>query len=202
MEANALSLVRFDRNDYSVPVAWAHHKLTAVGDVQRLAAHRLDARDRPCVAVDRSVKVEDREDAVQAVFEQLWKGRKSYGGTGPLLAYLTICARHRLTDQLRQRRARQSREAAAGSTATGNERACKLDPHAVLWAYERAEGVQQAVRKLPVDQRQVVELVYFGGRSHDEAAVFLCVSRRTVKRRCSAALEAMERALVGLLPER
>lgn len=36
VQANALSLVRFDRNDYSVPVAWAHHKLTAVGDVQSL----------------------------------------------------------------------------------------------------------------------------------------------------------------------
>lgn len=33
-KANSLSLVRFDRNDYSVPVAWAHHGLTVVGDVQ------------------------------------------------------------------------------------------------------------------------------------------------------------------------
>jgi len=34
VRANTLSLVRFDRNDYSVPVAWAHHTLTAIGDVQ------------------------------------------------------------------------------------------------------------------------------------------------------------------------
>ncbi len=33
-QANSLSLVRFDRNDYSVPVAWAHHMLTLVGNVQ------------------------------------------------------------------------------------------------------------------------------------------------------------------------
>ena len=32
--ANSLSLVRFDRNDYSVPVAWAHHCLTVVGDIE------------------------------------------------------------------------------------------------------------------------------------------------------------------------
>ncbi len=32
--ANSLSLVRFDRNDYSVPVSWAHHRLTVVGDIE------------------------------------------------------------------------------------------------------------------------------------------------------------------------
>jgi transposase len=32
--ANSLSLVRFDRNDDSVPVSWAHHALTLVGDVE------------------------------------------------------------------------------------------------------------------------------------------------------------------------
>jgi transposase len=32
--ANSLSLVRFDRNDYSVPVAWAHHALTVIGDIE------------------------------------------------------------------------------------------------------------------------------------------------------------------------
>jgi transposase len=32
--ANSLSLVRFDRNDYSVPVAWAHHALTVVGSIE------------------------------------------------------------------------------------------------------------------------------------------------------------------------
>ena len=34
VRANSLSLVRFDRNDYSVPVAWAHHPLTVVGGIQ------------------------------------------------------------------------------------------------------------------------------------------------------------------------
>ena len=41
-QANTLSLVRFDRNDYSVPVRWAHHKLTVIGDCQRV---RVMCRD-------------------------------------------------------------------------------------------------------------------------------------------------------------
>jgi Mu transposase, C-terminal domain len=42
-QANTLSLVRFDRNDYSVPVQWAHHKLTVVGDTQKVRVMCKDA---------------------------------------------------------------------------------------------------------------------------------------------------------------
>ena len=35
-KANTLSLVRFDRNDYSVPVKYAHREITAVGGIDRV----------------------------------------------------------------------------------------------------------------------------------------------------------------------
>ena len=35
--ANSLSLVRFDRNDYSVPTAWAFHDVTAVGGIDEVS---------------------------------------------------------------------------------------------------------------------------------------------------------------------
>jgi Transposase and inactivated derivatives len=34
--ANSLSLVRFDRNDYSVPTAYAHHELTVSGGIEQI----------------------------------------------------------------------------------------------------------------------------------------------------------------------
>ena len=34
--ANSLSLLRFDRNDYSVPVAYAHHELTVKGGIEEV----------------------------------------------------------------------------------------------------------------------------------------------------------------------
>lgn len=37
--ANSLSLVRFDDNDYSVPVSYAHHELTIKGYVDRVTIH-------------------------------------------------------------------------------------------------------------------------------------------------------------------
>ncbi len=49
--ANSLSLVRFDRNDYSVPTAFAHHDVTAVGgidDVRFLVGADLVATHPRC----------------------------------------------------------------------------------------------------------------------------------------------------------
>ena len=34
--ANSLSLVRFDRNDYSVPTDYAHHDVTVIGDIEQV----------------------------------------------------------------------------------------------------------------------------------------------------------------------
>jgi len=36
VHANSLSLVRFDRNDYSVPTDYAHHPVTAIGTVEEV----------------------------------------------------------------------------------------------------------------------------------------------------------------------
>jgi transposase len=41
--ANSLSLVRFDCNDYSVPVAYAHHELTVSGGIEEV---RISERDQ------------------------------------------------------------------------------------------------------------------------------------------------------------
>ena len=49
--ANSLSLVRFDRNDYSVPTAFAHHELMVIGgieDVRIVCGDRLVARHPRC----------------------------------------------------------------------------------------------------------------------------------------------------------
>ncbi len=35
--SNSLSLVRFDRNDYSVPTAYAHHEVTVLGGIEDVA---------------------------------------------------------------------------------------------------------------------------------------------------------------------
>jgi hypothetical protein len=56
-KANSLSLVRFDRNDYSVPTAWAHHDVTVVGGIDEVAivvGPTVVARHRRCWAKERT----------------------------------------------------------------------------------------------------------------------------------------------------
>jgi transposase len=56
-KVNSLSLVRFDRNDYSVPTAWAHHDVTVVGGIDevRIAVGAIAvARHRRCWAKERT----------------------------------------------------------------------------------------------------------------------------------------------------
>ena len=54
--ASSLSLVRFDRNDYSVPVAWAHHPIVAKGYCERV---ELYAQGR-CVATHPRIWEEEQ----------------------------------------------------------------------------------------------------------------------------------------------
>jgi len=52
-QANSLSLVRFDRNDYSVPTEYAHRRVTAVGgidEVRLVVNDQVVARHRRCWA--------------------------------------------------------------------------------------------------------------------------------------------------------
>lgn len=56
--ANSESLVRFDTNDYSVPVKYAHRKLTVVATVEEVrlvSQDRLVARHRRCWDRERSI---------------------------------------------------------------------------------------------------------------------------------------------------
>jgi hypothetical protein len=56
-KANSLSLVRFDRNDYSVPTAWAHHDVTVVGGIDEVViavGPTVVARHPRCWAKERT----------------------------------------------------------------------------------------------------------------------------------------------------
>jgi len=44
VHANSLSLVRFDKNDYSVPVRYGHHELLVKGDIHHIAVYTLSGQ--------------------------------------------------------------------------------------------------------------------------------------------------------------
>ncbi len=54
-------------------------------------------------------------------------------------------------------------------------------------------AVLQALASLPPEQRQIIELAYFAGLTHQEIATFLGIPLGTVKSRLRLALERLGR---------
>ncbi|HEX6347899.1 MAG TPA: sigma-70 family RNA polymerase sigma factor [Candidatus Dormibacteraeota bacterium] len=138
------------------------------------------------------------EDAVQESFLALWRNAGQFdAGRGSLRSWLLTSTRNRAVDRLRGRGAHERREleleAAAGRAATG----AGSDPWREVSAGLEREAVVEALGRLPAEQRQVVELAYFGGYTHREIAELLRVPASTVKGRMRLALEKLHSYLEG-----
>ncbi len=136
------------------------------------------------------------EDAVQDAFMNVWNRAAGFDpGRGSLRAWLLTSVRNRCIDFLRGRGAHERQE-----QELQPEVAYALSPsdpwREVALSIERA-AVRDAMASLPTEQRQVVEMAYFGGYTHVEIADMTRVPLGTVKGRMRLALEKMGSYLRG-----
>ncbi|HEY0831011.1 MAG TPA: sigma-70 family RNA polymerase sigma factor [Candidatus Dormibacteraeota bacterium] len=136
------------------------------------------------------------EDAVQDAFMSVWNHAASFDAErGSLRAWLLTSVRNRCIDYLRGRGAHERQE-----HQLQPEVAYSISPsdpwHEVALSLERA-AVRDAMASLPAEQRQVVEMAYFGGYTHTEIADMTRVPLGTVKGRMRLALEKMGSYLRG-----
>jgi RNA polymerase sigma-70 factor (ECF subfamily) len=127
------------------------------------------------------------EDVVQSVFMSLWKSPPDFRADS-FPGWLACVARNRTRDALRSRHARRESAwpehlAVADSLADDVSR--------------RAEDarVRTAVAALPETQRALIELGFFGERSHAELAELTSLPLGTVKTRIRAGLQRLRFAL-------
>ena len=116
-------------------------------------------------------------------------------GRGSLRAWLLTTVRNRSVDYLRGRGAHERREEELPpeTAATGEPG----DPwREVALSLERA-AVRDAMTSLPSEQRQVIELAYFGGYTHTEISTMTRLPLGTVKGRMRLGLEKMSSYLRG-----
>jgi RNA polymerase sigma-70 factor, ECF subfamily len=134
------------------------------------------------------------EDVVQEAFLSLWRSRTRYErARGSVRSWLLAIVHHRAIDVVRH-------ESATASRDVHDE-----EVSARLPALERTEAeverrsearlVRGALEELPSDQRQVIELAYFGGFSHSELAEMLDLPAGTVKGRMRLGLSKLRLAL-------
>lgn len=136
------------------------------------------------------------EDVVQEAFLKLWNNAAHFDvERGSLRTWLVTAVRNRAIDYLRGRGAheRQEQELQPALTAGG--------PYSDPWrevslSLERT-AVREALSNLPAEQRQAVQLAYYGGYTHREIADMTHAPLSTVKGRMRLALEKLSSYLQG-----
>ena len=133
---------------------------------------------------------------MQDAFLNVWNRASSFDASrGSLRAWLLTTVRNRCIDYLRGRGSHERREEELEPNA--GDAQSRSDPwREVALSLERG-AVRDAMASLPSEQRQVVEMAYFGGYSHSEIADMTGVPLGTVKGRMRLALEKMSSYLRG-----
>lgn len=136
------------------------------------------------------------EEVVMEVYVQVWQQAERYDETrGAPLSWLLNIARSRAIDRLRARSTREREIAESLEEEPVDLGASDPAEHALL--AERRRCVREALAQLSKEERGVVELAYFQGRSHSEIALALGLPLGTVKTRLRLALLRLERHLAA-----
>jgi RNA polymerase sigma-70 factor (ECF subfamily) len=138
------------------------------------------------------------EDAVQDAFITVWRTAGTYiSERGKPRTWLLTLVHRRAVDLVRREQRRRMPSAAqepAPATPAADDEATVRD---------RRRAVQAALTQLPADQREALELAYYGGLTQTELAQQLGVPLGTVKSRMFAGLRRLGDLLreAGLEPE-
>jgi RNA polymerase sigma-70 factor, ECF subfamily len=123
------------------------------------------------------------EDVTMEVYMQVWRTAESYDPQrGTVSSWLAILARSRAIDCLRSRKARRA-ELEDNVDGVADLRDSRPDPELASVEDGRSRIVEKAMGQLSPDQREAIELAYFSGLTHAEAAVQTGLPLGTVKTR-------------------
>ena len=136
------------------------------------------------------------EDVVQESFLSLWRRGASYDPTrGSVRSWVLSVVHNRAIDAFRRETVRTSRD--VGDEGVAERVAASERTEAEVERRDEARHVRSALGELPADQRQVIELAYFGGFTHSQIAEMLKLPAGTVKGRMRLGLTKMRVALGG-----
>lgn len=165
--------------------------LRAVAKGDEGALGELYARRGPSLLVYLIGRLGDRqlaEEVLQDVMLAAWRGAARFRGESSVRTWLLSIAHHRAINAQRKRKlARAPLDESMASTSSGAPELLEDD-------VERAE-VRLALERLPDDQRETLELIFYHGLSGPEAASVLGVAPGTVKSRLHRAKAVLRKLL-------
>jgi RNA polymerase sigma-70 factor (ECF subfamily) len=144
---------------------------------------------------------DEAEDVVEETFWQVWRSAARYDASKSSGAtWLILIARSRALDRLRAQRRRADWTAAPSTAGALLDASAEADtsagPHTESGDSSRL--LTEAIRALPVEQREALEMAYFAGLSHSEIAARIAQPLGTVKTRIRLAMDKLRQRL-GLL---
>jgi RNA polymerase sigma-70 factor (ECF subfamily) len=152
-----------------------------IADGDRDAMRTLFARHRLAVYrwIVRLVRDEAlAEDLLNEVFLDVWRQAAAFEARASVSTWLLAIARHKA---LSARRRRTEVELDDGFAATVADPAD--DPELVAEKKNRAELLRRSLRRLPPEQTEVIDLVYYHDKSVKEVAKIVGIPEATVKTR-------------------
>ena len=168
--------------------------LVAAGD--QLALHALYERAHRLVftlIVRITANRETAEELTIDVFHDVWRRASRYDpANGTVLAWIMNQARSRAIDRLRF----ESRQKRAHSGDVSPPAEVAPDPHDVLELRDQGESLRAALGSLTPDERQAIEMTFFAGHTHAEAAARLDQPLGTIKTRIRSGLHKLRHALI------
>ena len=141
------------------------------------------------------------EDVVQEAFLSLWRSGARYDrARGSVRSWILRVVHNSAVDAFRRDTAKESRNVHDDALAEQLPAAELTDVE--VERRDDADRVRGAMKTLPDDQRQVIELAYFGSFTHVEIAEMLALPAGTVKGRMRLGLTKLRMALgpEGVLP--
>ena len=136
------------------------------------------------------------QEVVQDAFLALWRAPEAFDPSrGAFRSFFLSLVHHRAVDAVRrEQRLRNRTERASNLEPTHGEDVAEDVVEGAYLGVRRKE-VRAALETLPPQQRQVLELAYFGGYTQVRIAEELGIPVGTVKTRTLAALRKLRRVL-------
>lgn len=139
---------------------------------------------------------DDVDDVVEETFWQAWRQAERFDpARGSVQTWLLTIARSRSLDRIRTLRRRREEPLEGDDGQVVVQQVAEGDPEQDAEASERRRIVGAALSGLPVEQREALELGYFGGLSQTEIAERTGQPLGTVKTRMRLALQKLRSQL-------
>jgi RNA polymerase sigma-70 factor, ECF subfamily len=141
------------------------------------------------------------EDIVQDAFVSLWRSGARYDrARGSVRSWVLSAVHNRAIDAFRRETVKSGRDVRDDSLAEWLAADDRTDRE--VERRDEARQIRRALEELPGEQRQVIELAYFGGFTHTQIAEMLSLPAGTVKGRMRLALSKLRLTLadgIGLV---